>query len=274
MDNSVYFYDFHSSRTEVLFHSPSSAITAIKFSPLLNTLSIGTSSGLINFIDLVSLKYSKYLHHRSRVGIVEITGNEIITGSRDRKSKLIDLRTHRTEYTFTSHIQEVCGLKLNRTGKYLASGGNDNKVFIFDMRNMYIPIEQFNEHYAAVRAISWSPHSDTELVTGGGSADKTIKQWDISRKREMVGSYEFESQICNLRWLRSNRIVSTFGYSNNDIKLLEEFKPIKRYTGHKNRVIHFAVEEEERYFVSGSKDTEIKVWEIEKRDEQAELKMR
>lgn len=39
----------------------------------------------------------------------------------------------------------------------LASGGNDNKLFIWDMRNTE-PLARFSEHQAAVKAIGWNPH--------------------------------------------------------------------------------------------------------------------
>lgn len=56
------------------------------------------------------------------------------------------------------HKQEVCGLKWNPEGSLLASGGNDNKLLIWDSRNTK-PVAKFNEHLAAVKAISWSPHT-------------------------------------------------------------------------------------------------------------------
>jgi len=41
-------------------------------------------------------------------------------------------------------------------------------------------IGKLTDHTAAVKALSWSPHRNCLLATGGGSTDKTIKQWDIS----------------------------------------------------------------------------------------------
>lgn len=263
VSDSVFVYDFHSERTDVLFHSPNNAITALRHCSTNNTLCIGTASGLLNFIDLYSLKHSKYLHHRGRIGTMEICSGSIITGSRDRHSKIIDLRAKRAVNTISTHLQEVCGVSINSCEKYLATGGNDNKIFVHDMRNLAKPLFGLNEHLAAVRALSWSPYSSTQFVSGGGSADKTIKHWNISSTSPLIGSYNFESQICNLKWLKTNRILSTYGYSNDDIKLLEGFRPVKVFTGHKNRVIHFAVDPFEKYFVSGSSDSKIRVWEID-----------
>ena len=57
----------------------------------------------------------------------------------------------------TGHKQEVCGLKWNTEENLLASGGNDNRLLVWD-RMSETPSMRFNEHTAAVKAIAWSPH--------------------------------------------------------------------------------------------------------------------
>jgi len=61
----------------------------------------------------------------------------------------------------------------------LASGGNDNLIFVWEQR-MGKHIGKLTDHTAAVKALAWSPHKNSLLATGGGSTDKTIKQWDIA----------------------------------------------------------------------------------------------
>jgi len=39
----------------------------------------------------------------------------------------------------------------------LASGGNDNKLYIWNLHSKN-PIIKFKKHVAAVKAIAWSPH--------------------------------------------------------------------------------------------------------------------
>jgi len=261
ISDTIFCYSFYSEKVEPIFHSGTSSISSIKSSGN-ETLCIGTTSGLTCFIDLPTLKYSKYLFHRSRISVLESYENYLVSGSRDRRTKIIDIRTHSPVEVFNSHMQEVCGIGINSQHTHLASGGNDNKVFVYDLRKPKSPM-MLSEHRAAVKAISWSPICPQMFVTGGGSADKTIKLWDLRNQERLVKSYEFESQICNLRWMGDDRILSTFGYSNDDIKLLKDFRVERTYRGHKNRVIHFAVDEEEKYFVSGSGDSTIRIWEID-----------
>jgi WD40 repeat protein len=55
----------------------------------------------------------------------------------------------------------------------VSTGGNDNKVNIYDFRKMRVIDTYF--HNAAVKAMTWI--SDKTLVTGGGTADKKLKYW-------------------------------------------------------------------------------------------------
>lgn len=58
--------------------------------------------------------------------------------------------------TLTCHTQEVCGLKWSRDGKYLASGGNDNLLLIWDANvgsggGVTSPLFTLTHHQAAVK---------------------------------------------------------------------------------------------------------------------------
>lgn len=261
--NIIYRYNFYTEKCHSIFSSSNHTFTSIKFHSQSNKLCLGTSSGFFYIVDVETGKYTKHIYHKSRVGILETYNNNIITGSKDRKCKIIDLRLKLPVASFGLHMQEVCGLGINKTKYYLATGGNDNNVFIFDMRMSPYPMLNLKSHTAAVKALSWSQNYADELVTGGGAADKTIKHWNITNKTPLVKSFNFESQICNLKWLQNNKILGTFGYSNDDIKLFDNFKIKRCYKGHKNRVIYFSVEKEEKYFASGSSDSTIRIWNIE-----------
>ena len=91
---------------------------------------------------------------------------------------------------------KVCGLKWNPEGTQLASGGNDNMLLIWDQSND-TPIYKFLHHTAAVKAISWSPHSHGLLASGGGSQDKHIRFWSTSTG-EALECYDTESQVSNI----------------------------------------------------------------------------
>ena len=63
---------------------------------------------------------------------------------------------HHHVATLSRHSQEVCGLKWSPDGKFLASGGNDNLLLVWDasintISNSNTPLHTLNQHQAAVK---------------------------------------------------------------------------------------------------------------------------
>jgi WD40 repeat protein len=86
-----------------------------------------------------------------------------------------------------AHRQEVCGLKWSFDDRFLASGGNDNRLKIWDAQQTKsgTPLFKFSSHQAAVKAIAWSPHQANLVVSGGGTADRCIKFWNTQVGTEL-----------------------------------------------------------------------------------------
>ena len=79
------------------------------------------------------------------------------------------------------------------------------------------PVIRFSDHTAAVKAIAWSPHQHGVIASGGGTADKCIRFWNTATQTAL-SHYDTGSQVCNLAWSKNvNEIVSTHGYSLNQI---------------------------------------------------------
>jgi len=99
----------------------------------------------------------------------------------------------------------------------LASGGNDNKLLVWDIKKHTQPFHTFGEHTAAVKAIAWSPHQHGILASGGGTADRCIR-FSNCLSGQGINCIDTGSQVCNLAWSKNcNEIVSTHGYSLNQI---------------------------------------------------------
>ena len=170
--------------------------------------------------------------HTNRVGALSWNNSILSSGSRDRSIHHRDVREATTKPFKKSlaHKQEVCGLRWNAdtgaAGPLLASGGNDNKVCIWDlrgskrpgMRSMAAgglpgnvagpsvsgaeeadggPLWKFHEHTAAVKALAWDPHMPGVLATGGGTADKHIRFWNVP-SGTMLHELDTGSQVCIL----------------------------------------------------------------------------
>ena len=65
----------------------------------------------------------------------------------------------------SSHSQEVCGLEWSLDGKYLASGGNDNLVNIWDssFHTSTSPLHSLTQHTAGVKVLTFQDFRDCLL---------------------------------------------------------------------------------------------------------------
>lgn len=94
-------------------------------------------------------------------------------------------------------------MKWSFDGHSLASGGNDNKLCIWNINSEY-PVHKFSQHTAAVKGLAWSPHNHGVLASGGGSADRTIKFWN-TLEGTMLDSIDTGSQVCNLVFSKTTK---------------------------------------------------------------------
>jgi cell division cycle 20-like protein 1 (cofactor of APC complex) len=157
----------------------------------------------------------------------------------------------------------VCGLKWSFDGNQLASGGNDNKLMIWSSLSN-VPISKFNQHSAAVKALAWSPHTHGVLASGGGSADRTIKFWN-TLDGTMLDSIDTGSQVCNLMFSKTTKeLVSTHGYSNNEIIVWKypSLEKVTTLTGHTSRVLFLAMNPSGQTIVTGAGDETLRFWNV------------
>lgn len=180
LGSAVYLWNASTSRVNKLFELPiNEMVTSVAWSSNSQHLSIGSSTGVVQLWDCSKPVLDRKLYgHTGRVGSMSWNSHNILaTGSKDLSIMQRDLRdSSGASHLFLSHKQEVCGLKWSFDGQQLASGGNDNRVFIWNMHSQ-TPIYSFTKHTAAVKALAWSPHQYGLLATGGGTADRSIRFW-------------------------------------------------------------------------------------------------
>jgi cell division cycle 20-like protein 1 (cofactor of APC complex) len=191
-------------------------------------LAIGTFAGRMHIYDAHTLQLIRTYDaaHSARIGALAWTASVLSSGSRDRAVHHRDVREAGTRPWKRSvgHKQEVCGLKWSGDGApsaaTLASGGNDNKVCIWDLRGSRrafggigsgvtgssgmaggqaedgadAPLWKFHEHTAAVKALAWDPHVPGVLATGGGTQDKHIRFWNVLNG-SMLNELDTGSQV-------------------------------------------------------------------------------
>ncbi|KAF6200071.1 hypothetical protein GE061_006372 [Apolygus lucorum] len=242
------------------------SVTSVAWNERGNLVAVGTHHGHIEIWDSGALKQvGKLTGHSARVGTLAWNGDVLSSGSRDRSILQRDLRVSPTEFErrLLAHRQEVCGLKWSPDNQSLASGGNDNKLHIWNMHSLN-PVSTYDEHLAAVKAIAWSPHHHGILASGGGTADRSIRFWN-TLTGQAIQVVDTGSQVCNLAWSKhSSELVSTHGYSQNQILLWKypSLTQVSKLTGHSFRVLYLAVSPCGESIVTGAGDETLRFWNV------------
>ncbi|EGR34735.1 hypothetical protein IMG5_003070 [Ichthyophthirius multifiliis] len=240
-------------------------VTSVNWSQQNNLVAIGTNTGDVEIWDNVKMEQVRVLTgHSQRVGTLAWNQNVVTSGSRDKSILLRDIRCNNMfENKYIGHKQEVCGLKWSFDDQYLASGGNDNRLHVWN-KHSNKPFLQFTNHNAAIKAIAWSPHQHGLLVSGGGTQDRMIRFWNILTGKQLE-CIETGSQVCNLIFSKNlNELVSTHGYSQNQIIVwsVPGMDKITTLTGHSCRVLYLTMSPDEQTIVTGAGDETLRFWNI------------
>eukprot|EP00900_Chrysochromulina_parva_P022797 jgi/Chrpa1/5150/Chrysochromulina_OHIO_Genome00014777-RA len=267
----VYLWSACTSKvTKLCDLGPEDSVTSVNWTQRGTHLAVGTSVGEVQIWDAAKCQTTRTMSgHQARVGTLCWSGHMLSSGSRDR---LILQRDVRVADHFTSklsgHKQEVCGLKWSFDGQQLASGGNDNKLYVWSPHSTS-PLLRFNEHTAAVKAISWSPHQNGLLASGGGTADRCIRFWNTQTASPLnsidTGSQVCDRRVCNLCWSKNiNELVSTHGYSQNQIVVwrYSSMSKVATLTGHTLRVLYLAMSPDGQTIVTGAGDETLRFWNV------------
>lgn len=264
----VYLWSACTSKvTRLVDFGESGAVCSVAWSQRGSYLSIGNDQGDVQIWDAGKCKKIRsFGGHRQRVGCMAWNHHILATGSRDRSILLRDLRAP-NDYVakLSNHRSEVCGLKWSPDDRELASGGNDNHLLIWSPSGSTDnPVQRFQAHEAAVKAIAWSPHQHGIVASGGGTADRCIRFWNTTTGQALQ-SVDTGSQVCNLSWSKNvNEIVSTHGYSQNQIIVWKypSLTKLATLTGHTMRVLYLAVSPDGQTIVTGAGDETLRFWNV------------
>ncbi|KAF8058675.1 WD40-repeat-containing domain protein [Lyophyllum atratum] len=315
LGSCVYLWTAHNAAVSKLCDLADSndTISSVSWVQKGTTLAVGTLAGRLHIYDANTLQLQRTYQaaHSQRIGALAWNAHVLSSGSRDRTVHHRDVREAavRPFKRCTGHRQEVCGLKWSGDGgpgaANLASGGNDNKVCIWDLRGSRraaagrpvagagatsgddgpgdAPLWKFHEHTAAVKALAWDPHVSGVLATGGGTQDKHIRFWNTINGT-MLNELDTGSQVCNLIWsLTSHELVSTHGFSSttaqNQICIWKypTLNMVASLTGHTNRVLYLAMSPDGETIVTGAGDETLRFWNAfpkkEKNERQRESRL-
>ncbi|KAL6322985.1 hypothetical protein AAG906_023602 [Vitis piasezkii] len=274
LGGTVYLWDASDGSTSelVTLEDESGPVTSVSWAPDGRHIAIGLNNSDVQLWDSTANRLLRTLKggHASRVGSLAWNNHVLTTGGMDGKiiNNDVRVRSHIVE-TYRGHRQEVCGLKWSASGQQLASGGNDNLLYVWDRSSASSNsptqwLHRMEDHTAAVKALAWCPFQGNLLASGGGGGDRCIKFWN-THTGACLNSVDTGSQVCALLWNKNEReLLSSHGFTQNQLTLWKYPSMVKmaELTGHTSRVLFMAQSPDGCTVASAAGDETLRFWNV------------
>jgi len=173
------------------------------------------------------------------------------------------------------HTKNILSVAVSPSGKFVATGGEDNKLIIWDAATL-TPVQTFSQHRDSVSGLAFARHIST-MSSGeqlfSGSFDRTIKTWSISPAGHAYVETLFGHQdnVASLAAMTIDQCISVGARDRTARlwKVVEESQLIFRGGSAKNSYqennIDCIAPLPPSHFVTGSDNGSISLWSIHKK---------
>lgn len=264
LDNNIYVLHAETGAVTKLYEAyDCEAVTSLQWNEKGDQMAMGNILGQVSIWDVETQKeLVNFDSHKGRVCALDWRST-LISGSKDGNIVQHDLRARVPQIkTFLGHTQEVCKLKWSPDEQLFCSGGNDNKVFVWSPQSS-VPLMK-ESHQACVKAMAWSEKQYGVLATGGGSADRMIKTWNV-RTKELIHERLTDSQVCSMVFSKhTNDLITAHGHPYNEINIWRAngLKKVGSLRGHNERVLYLNLSPCATTLVSCSGDETLRFWKL------------
>lgn len=156
----------------------------------------------------------------------------------------------------TRQSKQVLALAASSDGRYLATGGLDRHIHIWDTRTRE-HLQAFPGHRGPVSCLTFR-QGTSELFSG--SYDRTIKIWNVEDRTYMSTLFGHQSEVLSIDCLRKERVLTAGRDRSMQLfKVHEESRLVFRAPASSLECCCFVNNDE---LLSGSEDGSIQLWTV------------
>eukprot|EP00056_Hartaetosiga_gracilis_P018158 m.9860 g.9860 ORF g.9860 m.9860 type:complete len:584 (+) comp6438_c0_seq4:102-1853(+) len=207
--------------------------------------------------------------HRLPVTSVAVSASKeyVVTASKDgsiikwsMQGVKVNVWKRRTRTNPHGHNGAVLCVAIDSTDAYLATGGDDNMINIWDF-NTHNHLKCFRGHRGNVNSLAFRKNSFTLF---SASDDRTVKVWNTDAKTFVETLYGHQNAVLSITALHRERALSCGGRDRTIRlwKIVEESQLV--YTGSGASVECIAMITEYQY-VSGNQNGSLSLWDMNKK---------
>jgi WD40 repeat protein len=162
------------------------------------------------------------------------------------------------EQVLTGHSGPVYAVAFSPDGRWLASGGADNVVKLWEVASG-AEVRSFRGHTDYVSSLAFSPDG---RWLASGSKDRTIRLWDVATGNELRTLARDTNWTLCLAFSPDGRWLASSGWEKS-FRLWEVStgSAVRTFNGHTGIVNSVAFSPDGRWLASGSEDSTIRLWD-------------
>lgn len=159
----------------------------------------------------------------------------------------------------TGHSSRINCVAFDPGGRWLASGGADNSIRIWDLTSG-LELRALTGHQNWIKSVAVSPNGE---LLASGSNDRTVKIWNIASGRESMTLTGHQGAVEAVLFNSDGRLVVS-GSSDHTIKIWDvaSGREVRTLAGHAAAISAMAVSADGKTLASGSADGAIKFWSL------------
>ncbi|KAG8830758.1 hypothetical protein FRC18_007636 [Serendipita sp. 400] len=262
-DKTIRIWNMRTGEEEERLEGHTDAVCSVAFSTDGSKVASGSSDHTIRIWYIKAGRVTTLRGHTDAVSVVAFSpdNQKVVSGSHDKAVRIWNFETgDRQQYRCGGTIWSVA---FSSDNSKVVSGCSDHTIYVWDLQGEGKTI--LKGHTAAVLSVAFSPDQN-KLVSG--SHDKTVRLWDLNagkEERRMLGHMDSVQLVA----FHKNCIAFSASYDGTyrtwNVQTGEEMTKV---TGNTNRIHCIALSRDSRFLAVGSRDSAIRILNVEKGGEE------